>query len=120
MAVPSAVLPVKPASRRTPFRAALLPLTLSLSHMSAPPSDTSTTSIFQWLSQYLMDQLRLHGINLFLLGLAVWYFQIENTEMKSEIRACNDALIETYRVNQIQLLDVINNNTRALQDIPRN
>lgn len=80
-----------------------------------PPSPV-TPSVFQWLSQYLMDQLRLHGINLFLLGVAVWYFQNENMEMKTEIRACNDALIETYRVNQVQILDALNNNTRALQD----
>lgn len=85
-----------------------------------PPTDLSKLSIFQWLSQYLMDQLRTHGINLFLLAIAVWYFQNENMEMKAEIRACNDALIETYRVNQIQMLDVINNNTRALQAVPRN
>ena len=85
-----------------------------------PPPDINKAGVIQWLSQYLMDQLRAHGINLFLLAIAVWYFQNENTEMKAEIRACNDALIETYRVNQIQMLDVINNNTRALQDVPRN
>ncbi len=82
--------------------------------------DTSKAGILQWLSQYLMEQLRLHGINLFLLAVAVLYFQKENTEMKAEIRTCNDALIETYRVNQVQLLDVINNNTRALQAVHRN
>lgn len=81
-----------------------------------PPPVSTFTLIFQWLSQYLMEQLRAHGINLLLLALAVWYFQHENMEMKAEIRDCNDALIETYRVNQIQMLDVINNNTRALQE----
>lgn len=78
------------------------------------------SSIIQQFQKYLMEQIRTHGIIFVLLGVAVWYFQNENVNMKEQIRQCNDALIETYRTNQIQLLDVINNNTRALQDVPRN
>lgn len=89
-------------------------------HTDPPLTSTDRVSILAWLSQYMMEQLRTHGINLFLLAIAVWYFQNENMQIKAEIRACNDALIETYKSNQRQMLDVINNNTRALQDVPRN
>lgn len=78
-----------------------------------PPSKPS---LFDILQQYVSDWLRKHGLPMFLFALASWYFWSENQEIKAQIRACNDSLIETYRVNQVQLLDVINNNTRALQE----
>lgn len=88
--------------------------------VDTPPTTTTKASAFELLQQFLMDQLRKHGLPLFLFAVATWYFWGENVEMKAQIRACNDSLIETYRVNQIQLLDVINNNTRALQDYKSN
>jgi len=75
------------------------------------------TSITDWLSRYLMEQIRVHGISFFLLGVMVWYFQSENAKIKAQILACNDSLIEMYRTDRMQLLDVINNNTKAINSL---
>lgn len=64
---------------------------------------------------YLAEQLRMHGLSFLLLGVAVWYFHGENLKMKSEIKACNDALIEMYRSDRSELLEVVRNNTAALR-----
>ena len=80
--------------------------------MSERPPTTSAT-----ISTYLMDQLRVHGLSFFLLGLATWYFQSENVQMRAEIKDCNSALIEMYRSDRVQMLNVIQNNTSALRDI---
>jgi hypothetical protein len=81
--------------------------------------ETTTVVVRSKLIDYLLAQLKMHGIGLALLMLAVWYFHGENIRMQSEIRKCNDSMIEMYRTDRIQLLDVINNNTRALDRIIR-
>jgi hypothetical protein len=80
----------------------------------------ATSNFISDFLRWAIEQIRKHGLPIVLFAAAVYYFYTEVREMKLEIRACNDALIETYRVNQVQMLDVINNNTRALQAVPRN
>lgn len=67
------------------------------------------------IAMYLLDQLRMHGLSFLLLGIAVWYFHAENLKMKGEIKQCNDALIEMYRTDRSELLEVVRNNTAALR-----
>lgn len=71
----------------------------------------------QWIVDYLKSQVKVHGISFFLLGLAVWYFTGENREIKNEIRMCNEARMEQYQVERQQMMEVINNNTKALDKL---
>lgn len=66
---------------------------------------------------YLAEQARMHGLSFVLLGAAVWYFHGENMKMSSEIRACNQSIIDMYRNDRIQLQEIISNNTKALEEI---
>lgn len=69
------------------------------------------------LFAYLAEQARMHGLSFVLLAAAVWYFHGENSKMTSEIRACNNSIIEMYQSNQSHLQEIISNNTRALEEI---
>lgn len=66
---------------------------------------------------YLADQLRMHGLSFLLLAAAVWYFQGENMKMANEIKACNQSIIDMYRTDRMHLQEIIDNNTRALEEI---
>lgn len=74
-----------------------------------------TNTVIQTVINYLSDQIRLHGLSFFLLGVAVWYFHGQNEVMKAEVRACNDTIIQMYATNQAKLMEALNNNTEALR-----
>ena len=66
---------------------------------------------------YLMEQIRIHGLTIVLLALAVWYFEAQNNILKEEIRDCNQTMISEYKVERAQTLQIISNNTAALNQI---
>jgi hypothetical protein len=66
---------------------------------------------------YIEEQLQRHGLSFALLACAVWYFYNVNASLQSEVRACNDKMIDIYQEQQKQLREVIDNNTRVLETI---
>lgn len=66
---------------------------------------------------YITEQIRLHGMTIVLLAVAVWYFEGQNKVLREEIRDCNQSLIAEYKVDRAQTLQIISNNTAALNQI---
>lgn len=79
----------------------------------------STTTLMGNLFAWALNQAKVHGAVFVAMLFIIVYFYVENTRIRTEIRACNDSLIDMYRTDREQLLDVINNNTRALDIITR-
>lgn len=78
------------------------------------------------LGGYLAEQLKLHGLPFVLLAGAVWWFQEKNIilekaaiERDAKLELCNDKIIAAYQENQAKLLDVIDRNSRAFNDLSR-
>lgn len=69
------------------------------------------------LLTYFIDQAKLHGLTFILMAIAVWYFEKQNSVLNDELKACTDAVISVYRTDRAQLLDVVSNNTAALERI---
>lgn len=66
---------------------------------------------------YIEEQLQRHGLSFALLAAAVWYFYNVNARLQTEVRACNDRVIDIYQEQQKQLREVIDNNTKVLETI---
>jgi hypothetical protein len=66
---------------------------------------------------YLMDQIRLHGLSFIMLTLAVLWFYKENTKLTEEVKNCNSTMIEIYRNDKIRMEALINNNTQAFEQL---
>lgn len=81
--------------------------------------DTQTLSTTDRIVSYISDQVRMHGLSFVLLACAVWYFHGENKQMGAEIRTCNQTIIDMYRSDRIQLQEIINNNTKVLENNTR-
>lgn len=82
-----------------------------------PTLDTPPSTMTDTVLNYLADQARQHGLSVVLLGLAVWYFQGETTKLANEIKACNQTIIDVYRTDRLRNMEVISNNTKALEEI---
>lgn len=87
--------------------------------MAEDIKETPSVTIKSAIIDYLWSQLKLHGISMLLLAIAVWYFHGENKRMQQEIRSCNQAIIVQYEQSQAKLLEALNNNTLALNRIIR-
>ena len=80
-------------------------------------STPEVSSIATPISDFILGQLKMHGLPMAMLAVAVWYFMGENKQIKSDIHDCNSTLIEMYKTDRIQQLEVINNNTAALREL---
>ena len=63
---------------------------------------------------YLLEQLKMHGLSFVLLAMAIWYFYNVNNELRKKIEISNQRIIELYQIRQKEANDVINKNTTAL------
>lgn len=82
--------------------------------MSTPkPNDPEAGT---W-SAFLWDQLRTHGLSFVLLALAVGYFQQNTRELTQELKLCNQEILELYREDRVKMLEIISNNTRAVNQL---
>ncbi len=79
--------------------------------------DETTVVVRGKFINFITNQAKLHGLPIILLLLGVYYFHGENIRMRSEIRSCNDSLVQMYRDDRVQMMQIINNNTEALQRI---
>lgn len=67
--------------------------------------------------EYILEQLRLHGLSFLLMGVAVWYLHSRDVELRNEVKLCNQSMIDMYRIERKELRKVIEANTIALQKI---
>ena len=63
---------------------------------------------------YLLEQLKMHGLSFVLLAMAIWYFYNVNNELRKKIEISNQRIIELYQIRQKEANEVINKNTTAL------
>jgi len=63
---------------------------------------------------YLLEQLKMHGLSFVLLAMAIWYFYNVNNELRAKIEISNQRIIELYQIRQKEANDVIAKNTTAL------
>lgn len=64
---------------------------------------------------YLMDQVKLHGLNFILLALAVMWFYNQNEKLTAEVKLCNSTMIDMHRSDKIRSETLLLNSTAALQ-----
>lgn len=81
--------------------------------------ETPTVVVKSKFLEFLLEQLKTHGLPILLLSIAVWYFYNEVKSMQQEIRICNENLIQMYQTNNNKMIEVIGNNTQALDRIIR-
>jgi hypothetical protein len=59
---------------------------------------------------FIADALKTQGVSFLILGLAVWYLQGQNIELRKDLQTCQETKIEL-------LLKVVEGNTFALKNI---
>ncbi len=64
---------------------------------------------------FILQVLAKQGFSFMLLGLAVWYVTSQNQKMEARLNACNDTVISVYQEQNERLLDLVENNNRALE-----
>ena len=64
----------------------------------------------------IMQMAKQQGFSIALLALAVWWMNTENKELEAKVDLCNQSLIEEYRTNNNNILNVINENKDVMCD----
>jgi len=72
------------------------------------------------LQALILDYLKSNGLSLVLLFAAVVILVQRDAELSKKIDDCNLELLDTYKESQKSLLQVINANTDALEELNRN
>lgn len=69
--------------------------------------------------EYLVEQLRLHGLSFLLMGVAVHFLYAEYRDLSEEVKDCNASIIEHYRFQTTELTKVVEANTVVLEKLSK-
>jgi hypothetical protein len=75
----------------------------------------SESDMLNWILTTLKDK----GLELLLLGLAVWFLQAQNLELRKEVTACQQSQIESLKEKNRNLESVLQQNTIALEQLTK-
>lgn len=67
--------------------------------------------------KFLLDTLRTQGLSFLLLGVAVWYLQSQNMELRQDVLKCQATQIEWLTSKNEGLTSALEANTTALGKI---
>jgi len=73
------------------------------------------SDMINWILSTLKDK----GLELLLLGLAVWFLQSQNLELRKEVTACQQSQIESLKEKNRNLESVLEQNTKALEHLTK-
>lgn len=65
----------------------------------------------------LIDQIKMHGLPLILLAMAVYYLEGRSREMEQRVEECHQQHLMIYKDQQRELLKVIESNTHAIKEL---
>lgn len=74
-----------------------------------PPNDDMAT-----IARFLLDALRTQGLSFLLLGVAVWYLQAQNVELRKDVQDCQSVQIEFLTKKNEGLTQALEKNSTAL------
>lgn len=63
----------------------------------------------------VLETLAKQGLSFLLLGVAIWYFNEQNNKLETRVFDCNSRIVEVYEEQNDRLLELVENNNRALQ-----
>lgn len=66
---------------------------------------------------WILSTLKEKGIEFLLLGVAVWWLQSENVEIRRDMNRCQEEKLEVYRAENAALREVIGECTIAIQEL---
>ncbi|MGL5131696.1 MAG: hypothetical protein ACRC78_04150 [Planktothrix sp.] len=80
-----------------------------------------TTPIFDMnkAMAYLLNVLQNQGPSFLIMGLAVWYLQGQNIELRQQVSNCQYGQIEMLTTQNQQMIKVIEQNTLAIQNLKK-
>jgi len=67
--------------------------------------------------KYILEILRTQGLSFLLLGVAVWYLQSQNMELRRDVLNCQSTQIEYLTTKTETLTKTLESNTTALNRI---
>ena len=68
---------------------------------------------------WIFNAMQKQGISFGLLCVAVWWFQNENIELHQKIDVCNRDIIQIYQDQNQKIIEVLDRNSVALEEIGR-
>jgi hypothetical protein len=68
----------------------------------------------------LFEILKKQGVSFLLLGIAVWYFYLENNDLRSEVKSIQADVIKSYQNDNAEMRKVIERNTIVMEAILKN
>lgn len=63
----------------------------------------------------VLETLAKQGLSFLLLGVAIWYFNEQNNKLETRVFDCNSRIVQVYEEQNDRLLELVENNNRALQ-----
>lgn len=72
---------------------------------------------YRELMDYTIDQVKKHGLPMLMLMLAVWYIERRSAEMEHRLYDCNAHITEIYKEMNVKMMQVIESNTHAIQEV---
>ena len=79
------------------------------------PNDTPAINVPQTWQQLVFDQIKIHGLPLLLVCMAVWYLHGRQEMVEKKVEGCNAHVIQILTEDREALIEVIRSNTAALQ-----
>jgi hypothetical protein len=77
----------------------------------------TTVSVKSPASDYILDQLKKHGLLFVFLAGAVWWLMDRQDKLEAKIENCNSELIRILEEDRTTMVQVIESNTKAIQRI---
>ena len=65
----------------------------------------------------ILDQVMKNGLAFTLLALATYVYWTQNNRLQVKIQSCNDQIIEIYKEQNQQLIDVLDRNTEVMENL---
>lgn len=63
----------------------------------------------------VLETLAKQGLSFLLLGVAIWYFNEQNNKLETRVFDCNSRIVEVYEEQNDRLLELVENNNKALE-----
>ncbi len=75
------------------------------------------SNMWQNVLEILVNEIKKHGLPLMMMSVAIYFFYNQFNQLRSEIDACNERIIDIYRNDHIEMKDVISKNTAAINSL---
>lgn len=67
--------------------------------------------------QYIFAEAKKHGVGFLILLAVVWYFHEQNEKIQAKVDACNGAMLEVYRQQNGILINAVDRNSTAMENL---